>query len=229
MASVTNRSNYCVSVKHRPDLTREFPFDALARAKAYAQSLKDQGFKPALAQGEDRILVRIRAKGRPAQTTTVGSFQEAEDTIARIEGERRNGLFRDYTRAHRVTFAQLMRDYLEDRHNRKHKGAHTERVILEGFIADSSNKLTAAIKENERREKAGEEPLPIKARRIPRVDVEWVQLPFADIAGGQIEAYADARMAQGLKPAIVDRELDLLGQVVHWAIDKKSFISNATR
>ena len=63
MATIEIRSRFTVSVKHRPDLAREFPHDKATQARAYLEALRTQGHKPTLTQGEDQLWVRIRQKG----------------------------------------------------------------------------------------------------------------------------------------------------------------------
>ena len=63
MATVENRSRYCVTVKNRDDLTRRFPFTQLAKAEAYRDSLREVNCKPRITQEEDQFFVRIRQKG----------------------------------------------------------------------------------------------------------------------------------------------------------------------
>lgn len=46
MASITNRSNYLVTVEDEPSLTERFPFSESAQAKSYLRELKKRG-KPA--------------------------------------------------------------------------------------------------------------------------------------------------------------------------------------
>ncbi|MCK9520039.1 MAG: hypothetical protein M0R74_13595 [Dehalococcoidia bacterium] len=48
--------------------------------------------------------------------------------------------------------------------------------------------------------------------------MEWLLKPFADVVPKDIERYVADRLEQEYAPATVDRELDLLSQVVHWAI-----------
>ena len=131
MATVMNRSPYRVSVKKHPELSREFPYNQLHLAQAYADNeLKEykavvsqgsarilvstfqKGYKAIVSQGECRILVRIRQKGHKDQNFFVSSYDAANDAIARIESERRRSLFIDYTNAHRVTLAELMQRYM---------------------------------------------------------------------------------------------------------------------
>ncbi|RQR39430.1 hypothetical protein DIE23_02445 [Burkholderia sp. Bp9143] len=111
MASITNRSRFFVSVRQRDDLHREFSFHRLTDAKAYHTELVAQKLKPRLGQYEDTIEIRIRQKGWPTVNYTAGSIAEAEKTVQKIEEERSRGLFRDYTKAHQVTFVDLIRPF----------------------------------------------------------------------------------------------------------------------
>jgi integrase len=217
LATITNRSRYVVSTKNRADLTREFPFSDALRAQQYLKELRDQGFKPTLSQREDTLLVRIRKKGFPEQTFTTSSYEEAETAIGRIESDRQQGLFIDYTRAHKITFAELFERYIKEVCPR-HKGKDVETYTLRGFIVDSKGELAALLQEREALEKAGATALPIiRAHREPRYAVEWVQKPFAQVLPTDIEQYIHARLDQEIKPATIDRELDLIAQVVSWA------------
>ena len=95
MATIENRSRYTVSVKNRDDLHREFPFTQLAQAKQYAIELGKQNYKPYLTQKENAFLIKITQAGYKPVRYTCQSLQAAEDAIARIEAERRTGLFID--------------------------------------------------------------------------------------------------------------------------------------
>lgn len=67
-----------------------------------------------LEQGDDGWLVRIRQKGYPTLNFRSISLEAAESDAARIEAERRTGLFIDYTKGHRITFAELIERYVEE-------------------------------------------------------------------------------------------------------------------
>jgi integrase len=216
LATVMNRSPYRVSVKNRPDLSREFPYNQLSLAKAYRDNeLKE--YKAVVSQGESRLLVRIRQKGYKDENIVVRSYADADDAIAHFESERRRKLFIDYTTAHRVTLAELMQRYMQDKVCRKHKGAKVEAWTLKGFIADSKNELAKALEERERCLKEGRKPPMIRARRIPRHGVEWLQRPLAAITTKDIEKYVHDRIVQEIEESTVDRELDLISQVINWA------------
>lgn len=217
MATITNRSRYVVSVKNRPDLTKEFPFSNAQRARARLEELRAEGFKPTLTQREDTLLVRIRKKGLPKQTFKASSYAEADATIARIESDRHRGLFIDYTRAHKITLAELFEKYIKGVCP-QHKGGDIETWTLNGFIADSKGELAELLREREAREKAGEKDLPpVRARRTPRYGLEWLHKPLAQVMPTDIEEYIHDRIEQEIADATVDRELDLISQVVSWA------------
>jgi integrase len=212
-----NRSPYRVSVKKHPELSREFPYNQLHLAQAYADNeLKE--YKAVVSQGESRILVRIRQKGYEDQNFFVSSYAKADDEISRMESERRHGLFVDYTVAHKVTLAELMQRYMQDKVCKAHKGAKVEAWTLKGFIADSKNELTNALEKRDCCLREGKEAPVIRARRIPRHGVEWLQRPLAAITTKDIEKYVHDRIEQEIEASTVDRELDLISQVINWAI-----------
>jgi hypothetical protein len=99
VASISNRSRFQVSVRGRPDLDARFPFEKKKDAQRHRDALRAQGFKASLSQAQDNILVRVRNQGYEDLTFFASSFAEADTAIARIESERKTGLFIDYTRA----------------------------------------------------------------------------------------------------------------------------------
>lgn len=214
MASIENRSRYVVSVKNRNDLTKEFPYSDARRAREYLKQLRGDGLKPKITQLSDNLLVRFRNKGQPPQAIKATSREDAEAVIGRVESDQHHGLFIDYTRAHRVTLAKLFEDYVRDVCP-LHKGCDVETWTLNGFIADSKNELQEAIRERNDLRSAGVTDVPrIRATREPRNCVEWVQKPLARIEPIDINKYVVDRIEQGMKPATVDRELDLISQVI---------------
>lgn len=64
MATFENRRGFTVSVKHRDDLFKTFPYNKPAQARAYLLELRARGFKPRLDQLENAILVRVRCGSR---------------------------------------------------------------------------------------------------------------------------------------------------------------------
>ncbi len=63
MATITNRSNFVVSVVQHPELTSSFPYNAQSAIAAHIKKLKEEGFKPAVKQLEDKLHVRLRRVG----------------------------------------------------------------------------------------------------------------------------------------------------------------------
>jgi len=218
MATITNRSRYVVQVEGHPQLTREFPFTKKKAARSYLEELRRAGYTSArLTQRENALLVRIRQKGYPELTFQVSSYEEADLHIKRIEAERRQGLFRDYSLARKVTHAQLFDRYIDEECPR-HKGGEIETYTLEGFLADCGYDSERVRRRRERRLAMGKNPRKSHRRRKPRKCIEWLHKPFANVLPTDIERYVSSRLAQGIQPATVDRELDLIAQVVNWAI-----------
>ena len=218
MATIENRSRFTVSVKHRPDLTQEFPHDKAGPAQAYLKALRAQGYRPTLTQAEDNLWVRVRRKGQKPFAASAASYDEAEQIIKRIESDRTVGLFIDYRQGHLITAAELLQDYLE-KEVPKHKGRDVEKYTIRGWIEDSSRELARRLDARQRALDRGETPPAIRARREPRRSLEWLQKPFAQILPSDIEAYIVDRIEDGILPATVDRELDLFSQVCNWAIN----------
>jgi hypothetical protein len=167
MASIANRSPYQVSVKNRPDLTKRFPFTKKVEARAYLEALRSEGCKALLAQGENKLLVRIRTRGHEDVTFKATSYAQAEQAILRMESERRGGLFVDYSRAQKTTLAALFERYVKEECP-KHKGCAIETYTLKGFLADSCNELVEVLAERGRALAAGLPTPSITARRIDR-------------------------------------------------------------
>jgi integrase len=216
MPAIANRSPYWVSVKNRPDLAKRFPFSKRAEARAYLETLRSEHPKALLTQGENKLLVRIRNRGHADVTFKATSYAEAEQAILRIESERRVGLFIDYSRAQKTTLAKLFERYIQEECP-KHKGCAIETYTLKGFLSDSRNELAEALAERERSLAAGHAAPIITARRIPRLGLKWLHKPLAQVLPTDVEEYIHDRLDQEINPATVDRELDLISQVLTWA------------
>ena len=215
MASIANRSPYQVSVKSRPELAKRFPFIKKVEARAYLEALRNEGLKALLTQGENKLLVRIRTRGHEDVTFKATSYAQAEQAIVRIESERRAGLFVDYSRAQKTTLAALFERYVEEECP-KHKGCAIEAYTLKGFLADSRNELVEVLAERERALAAGLPTPSITARRIPRRGLKWLHKPLAQVLPTDVEEYIHDRLDQEINPATVDREIDLISQVLTW-------------
>lgn len=217
MATIIDRSRLVVSVKQNPDLTQTFPQDAAEEARAYLEKLRAQGHKPTIASAENHFLVRIRQKGFDELTFYSPSLEEAKADAARIEDERRRGLFIDYRTGHRVTMAELLARFVREECP-KHKGGDVEKYTLQGFIDDSHGILAAKLKERELAIDRGEKPPVVHERRTPRRGLKWLHKPFAQVLPTDIECYVHDRIEQEIAESTVDRELDLLSRICNWAI-----------
>lgn len=208
MPNIENRSRFTVTVKHRPDLYREFRFNKKTDVRQYASELRAQGFKPVSGQLEDAFLIRIREKGYPVVQQTFASLDEAETAMHRILAERKNGLFVDYTKSHRVTFEDVLVRYMKDEGPRNKGWDKVEKYKCQGWLED----LRAQGPKVTSREEASN-GIPTKARgrrmRTPTTAVQWMRKPFAAIQTLDIRAYIDERLKK-VMPATVDREVDIL-------------------
>lgn len=213
MASITNRSRFFVSVKGRDDLHREFPCHRLAAAKAYHAELVAQKLKPRLGQYEDTIEIRIRQKGWPPLNYTAASIAEAESVVRKVEEERSRGLFRDYTRAHQVTFVDLIARYIKEE-GPQHKGwEKVEKYKCLGWLEDVRGDLARRDAQREAEKAAsGEAKTARQAMRQPATGLAWMEKPFAQVETTDIEGYIRDRL-DVVAPATVDRELDVLSSI----------------
>lgn len=210
MATIENRSRYTVSVKNRDDLYCEFPFTQLLKAKQYAIDLNKQGFKPSLSQKENAFLIKITQVGHKPVRRTLPSLQKAEDAIARIEAERRTGLFIDYTKAHDVTFESLIRRYMKEEGPKNKGWEKSEKYKCLGWLEDLDGSRAKRVPMKESLATAvGTAPLKRHSMREPVSAIHWMRKPFADIQTTDIEDYMKER-GQYVAPATVDRELDVI-------------------
>ncbi len=219
MATFQNRSRYTVTIKNRTDMFREFSFDQLEAATAYAASIKAQGLKPRLAQKEDAIHVRIRQKGHPDFSDTFESPQAAEDAVHRIEAERRSGLFIDYTKAHKVTFEALLHRYIKEEGPKKKGWEKSEKYKCNGWLEDLDGGLKKRIaKRDTEMDNFGASATPRGAMREPTDAVQWMRKPFATIETTDIEDYIRERLTV-VAASTVDREIDILSSIFKVAIN----------
>ncbi len=142
MADITNRSAYEVNVPRHPKLKRKFAFSRAGRTQiaAYLAELRAQGLNPQVTQGDDSWQVRVRRTGHATQFKTFASLGEAQALVNQIEAEQERGLFRDYTAAANVGFAQLIERYIAEECPR-HKGGDTYTIILRAMLEDSTHEL----------------------------------------------------------------------------------------
>lgn len=219
MATLINRSRYTVRVARKPELDREFPHTEVEAAREYLKSLREQGHPGRLEQGDEHWYVRIRQRGYAELNFDGGPLQKAEAAAARIEAERTSGLFTDYTKGHRVSFAELIERYVQEVCPR-HKSCAIERTILESLLWDISPAFAARVIERRRDRalEAGKKPRILPPRHTRRVAIEWLQRPIAQVMPTDINKYIAERQEEDLAPATIDREIDLLSQVITWSM-----------
>ncbi|MFL9961603.1 site-specific integrase [Paraburkholderia sediminicola] len=224
MASINNRSRYFVRVKKPVDLNRDFPFNRVNDAKAYYAHLVAQKYKPTLGQYEDCWEVRIQQKGHANFSTTARSLKEANNIVDTIRLERERGLFRDYTKAHQVTFVDLIRRYMAEE-GPKHKGwEKVEKYKCLGWLEDVKGGL--AKRDTKRKAEVAEHGCATTARGAMRkaaTGLEWMEKPFAKVQTTDIEDYMRDRQQDGIAEATVDREIDVLSAICNVAINVWKF------
>jgi hypothetical protein len=220
MASITNRSKYIVEVAGAPELTQTFPHTAAIKAKRYKKDLAANGHSGLIRQLEDNFLLRIRDKGYPEYIYKATSYEDAEQELQRVLGDRARGRRVDYTKARKITLAQLIDQYLQEE-SPKHKGHRTEVYTLGAFLEDIGYQPYLQRSQAER--KAAGKRERNYARHERRTAIEWLEKPFADLEPPDFNRYVKARQKQGIKNSTIDREFDLLAQVINWAIDVQRY------
>ncbi|ARL23942.1 site-specific integrase [Burkholderia pseudomallei] len=223
MASIDNRSKFIVRVQNRADLDRSFPYSQTQKVAQYVDDLKRQGFKPRVERLNDAYAVCIRQKGYPELNRTVDSLEAAEALIQQIEAERARGLFIDYSKAHKETFADCIARYIREECVR-HKGFEMETYKLNGMLEDAGCPrvdLAPVIEANlavypHLQNVKLRTPTGIRVRQGSSA-LAWLNLPFAQVKTTDIEAFIRERL-EGVKPATVDREVDLLSAICRVAI-----------
>ncbi|MDR3452869.1 MAG: site-specific integrase [Rhodoferax sp.] len=218
MATITNRSNFVVTVTKHDELEKSFPYDAHDKLKAYVKSLREQGFKPKLVQLATSFLVRVRRTGYPDQSITFGSREEAEAFDARVKADQHQGLFIDYAVANRVTVADIIGKYMvEDCPGLK--GGDNYRIILNAMLQDSTNELRKRIdKRQQEMRELGRTLTPLDANRMPMTSLEWLQLPLTQVNAAQINDFVQDRL-EYVGASTVARQLDLLRSIFNRAMN----------
>jgi len=103
MATFINRSHYVVRVPRRAGLERTFAHGEVRSARRYSKSCGVKLTPPS-----------IRQRGYADLNFDGGSYEDAEASAARIEAERKTGLFVDYMSGHRVNYAELIERYVQE-------------------------------------------------------------------------------------------------------------------
>lgn len=120
MAPIVNRGPFVVRVSGKPRFDRQFPFNARQQADTYAGELAARGLAARLEQLDTAFQVRVSGSGRTKTTfKTFDSLDAAQAFVKVAHGDRARGLYVEYTAAHRVTFKQLIDDYVEGPMKRK--------------------------------------------------------------------------------------------------------------
>ncbi|RDK09165.1 site-specific integrase [Cupriavidus lacunae] len=218
MANIENRSRYTVTVKNNDALARTFPYSQLEQAKAYHAELRRQGYKPSLGQREDTIAIRIRQKGHRDLNYTARSLDEADRLVQKIEEERSRGLFVDYTKAHQVSFADLIRRYIKEEGPKKKGWEKVEKYKCLGWLEDLDGTLARRDLQRAAEQAAGGRATTARgAMRTPASDLDWMNKPFAEVETLDLERYINDRL-EVAAPATVDREVDVLSAICKVAI-----------
>lgn len=214
MATIENRSRFQVSVKHREDFDRQFSFDKLKGVESYVADLRSQGYKPRVQQAEDMFLVRIRQKGYDPLQVTLPSREQADAFVQKIEEERSRGLFIDYTKAHKVTFAELLVRYLEEEAPKLAKSQDLLFYKIEGWLEDSGADGLSLLESH--RTKLRSQGKAVREAKFKMREVStciiWIHKRLSEVETIDIEDYIEERL-QCVAPATVDRELDILRAV----------------
>lgn len=222
MASIINRSAYTVTVpgarskSNKDKYKRRFSYDKLEQAETYMKGLIAQGLTPDITQGSDAYQVKVIRVGRKDQVKTFRSLAEAEQFVAHIEVEQRQGLFRDYTQAANTTTAQLIERYIEE-DCPSLKGGDNYIIILRAMLQDSTHELRKRIAQRKAEIKEfGRAITPLGAMRVPMTSLEWLHLPLYEVMPAHIEDFIADRLEYVAK-ATVDRQIDLLSGIYNRA------------
>lgn len=218
VATIENRSRFCITVKNRPDLTRYFPFSKLKALDAYMNALRAQNLKPRAEQLDESWLLRVRQTGYKDIVVTHPSQQAAESFLKKVEEERTRGLFVDYTKAHKATFAELLIRYLENEVQRV-KSRDMLAYKIEGWLVDSGDKGIALLDAHRTRERAaGNKVRPARfTTRALSTELDWIHKRLSDVVTVDIESFIRERL-ETVAPSTVDREIDILKSVFKVAI-----------
>jgi len=210
MAHIANRSRFRVTVKNKPGATRYFSFNKLAEVEAYMKELRAQHLTPKAVQLDESWLVRVRDQGHKPLEATFSSEAAATQFVDKVTEERKRGLFRDYTAALKVSFADIVVRYLLEETGRK-KSGQVLAYALEGWLEDSGPRgieLLAQYRE-ELRARGRPVRVPKFKMRQPSTELAWMHKRLAEVTTVDIETFLDDRLEVVAK-GTVDREIDRL-------------------
>lgn len=223
MASIENKSNYEVTVKNRPDLTKAFSHAAKQAAEEYFHSLTP-AYKPRLARLDDSFIVRDRSVSRKTQTLYAASLTEAQDIKNRLESEHRRSIFTDYAIGYKTSFADLLIRYLREEAPR-HKSFEIVGYKINSMLEDAGlerQDIAAVIAAHPAPHKKVTEMTLRKSggKRMAQTceATKFIRKPFAEVMPLDFQDYSDER-CQVVMPATVDREFDIFSAVCNIAID----------
>lgn len=224
MASIENRSRFRVTVQNRTDLNCTFAHNATPAVAAYVKKLKAQGFKPKLSRLDNLFALRVRRVGYPNQTLFFKTAQEAIEKQQLIEAQYHQGLFVDYGKARRFTFADLLVRYVREESPR-HKGFEVEGYFINAVLADAGLErvdLAAAYAEHTKpHESLAGKKLRSATGKTARKRIaasRFILKRFCDLMPEDFRAYADER-CKVVAVATVDREMDIFSAVCRMAIN----------
>lgn len=212
MATITNRSNFVVTVARRAELEKAFPYDAQEKVRAYIRSLREQSLSPKVEQLQDSFHTRLRRKGHPDQFLTFSTRLEADAFVSRVESDQHQNLFIDFAKATKVSMADLIRRYMaEDCPGLK--GGDNYCIMLNAMLDDSTNGLRKRIEQRklEMRD-LGRTLTPLDANRQPMGALEWLQLPLTDVTPAHINDFVQDRL-EYVEASTVKRQLDLIRSI----------------
>ena len=218
MASIENRSRFVVTVKNNDALTKHFPYNRLEAVQAYRDGLRRQSYKPRVDQLDESWLVRIRQTGYPKLQKTFSSEAAAEAFVKKVEAERAQKVFIDYSKSFNTTFAELMVRYLRDEAPR-HKSKALLAYKIEGWLEDSGPKGQQLLQQyrDELREQ-GKAVRPAKfMMREQSNQLAWLHKPLNEVTTCDVEDYIQERLNE-VAPATADREIDILGTIFKVAV-----------
>jgi integrase len=218
VATIDNRSRFRIIVKNRGDLTRHFSHDRVKEVESCMRSLRSQGFKPKVEQLDEHWLVRIRKTGYEPLQATFESQTAAEAFVAKTAEERSRGLFIDYTKAHKTSFAELLVRHLKEEAP-KHKSGQMVAYKIEGWLEDSGPRghvLLLQLRQWQRTKGLTVRPAKFKMRKESD-DLAWLHKRLSEVTTVDIEHFITERL-NAVAPATVDREIDILLSVFKVAI-----------
>lgn len=180
MATIQNRSPLIVTVPRKPELRREFRYDHLDDAEQYMRELAagthtaGKRVQPKIEQGTTSWEVRCRDKGFPDINVTFATEKEARDFEELVRVERKQGIVKDYNRAHGVTYADMLVQHLAT--HRRPKTFDADFYKIAAWLNDSGPHGQKLLEKFRSEHPADAKPLPAlkHAMREPMKELEWI-------------------------------------------------------